>query len=93
MDHQTPALFTRGENSHSHLVGRVGEYKERAAGMTGRSPRRELLALFVFEFREPFEDERVRLIGQLGAQRQVITAEAIGIRGTCYHHPYRSERR
>ena len=61
--------------------------------MTGRSPRRGLLALFVFKFREPFEDERVRLIGQLGDQRQVITAEAIGIRGTCYHHPYRSERR
>ena len=47
--------------------------------MTGRSPRRGLLALFVFKFREPFEDERVRLIGQLGDQRQVITAEAIGI--------------
>src|SRR6516162_1477507 len=53
--------------------------QERAAGMTGRSPRRGLLALFVFEFREPFEDERVRLIGQLGDQRQVIAAEAIAI--------------
>jgi len=41
-----------------------------------RSPRRELLALFVFELREPFEDERVRLVGQLGDQRQVITTEA-----------------
>jgi len=79
MDHQTPALFTRGENSHSHLVGRVGEYKERAAGMTGRSPRRELLALLRFQLREPLEDERVRLIGQLGDQRKVITTEAVGI--------------
>jgi len=44
-----------------------------------RSPRRELLALFVFELREPFEDERVRLISRLSDQRKVITAEAIGV--------------
>jgi hypothetical protein len=25
MDHQTPALFTRGEISTEHLPGRVGE--------------------------------------------------------------------
>ena len=43
------------------------------------SARRGLLALFVLQFREPFEDERVRLIGQLGDQRQVITTEAIAI--------------
>jgi hypothetical protein len=42
-------------------------------------PRRWLLALFVFEFGEALEDERVRLIGQLGDQREVITTEAIGI--------------
>jgi hypothetical protein len=47
--------------------------------MTGRSPRPGLLALFVFEFCEPLEDERMRLIGQLGDQRQVITTEAIAI--------------
>jgi len=47
--------------------------------MTGRSSRRELLALLRFQLREPFEDERVRLIGQLGDQRKVITTEAVGI--------------
>jgi hypothetical protein len=41
------------------------ETQERAAGMTGRPPKRGLLALFVFEFREPFENERVSLISQL----------------------------
>jgi hypothetical protein len=56
-----------------------GSTNEERPGSTGRSPRRGLLALLVFEFREPFEDERVRLISQLGDQRQVITTEAIGI--------------
>jgi hypothetical protein len=41
--------------------------------------RRELLALFVFEFRESFEDERVRLGGRLGDQWEVIATEAIAI--------------
>jgi hypothetical protein len=53
--------------------------QERAAGITGRSARRGLLALFRFHFREPFEDERVRLVGKPGDQRQVIAAEAIAI--------------
>jgi len=47
--------------------------------MTGRSSRRELLALLRFQLREPLEDERVRLICQLGDQRKVITTEAVGI--------------
>jgi hypothetical protein len=38
-----------------------------------------LSALFVFQFRQPLENEHVRLIGQLGDQRQVIATEAIGI--------------
>jgi hypothetical protein len=29
--------------------------------------------------REPFEDERVRLVGQLGDEREVITTEAVGV--------------
>jgi hypothetical protein len=41
--------------------------------------RRELLALFRFHFREPLEDERVRLIGQLGDQREVIATEAVRV--------------
>jgi hypothetical protein len=36
---------------------------KKAAGVSGRPLRRELFALFGFQFREPFEDERVSLIG------------------------------
>ena len=32
-----------------------------------------------FQFREPFEDERVDLIGQLGDEWEIITAEAVGV--------------
>jgi hypothetical protein len=41
--------------------------------------RRGLLVLFVFEFREPFENERVRPIGPLGDQREVIATEAVRV--------------
>ena len=53
--------------------------QERTAGITGRSPKRELLALLRFQFREPLENERLRLIAQFGDQRQVIATEAVGI--------------
>jgi hypothetical protein len=46
------------------------------AGMTGRSAETRATRSV---FREALEDERVRLIGQLGDQREVITTEAIGI--------------
>ena len=54
---------------------------ERKSGRDHRplGQRRKLFVLFGFQLREPFEDERVSLIGQLGDQRQVITTEAIGI--------------
>jgi hypothetical protein len=38
-----------------------------------------LLVLFIFHFRQPLKDERVRLIGQLGDQREVIATEAVAV--------------
>src|SRR5438445_12374465 len=52
---------------------------KKAAGETGRRWRRGSFALLGFQFREPFENERVRLIGQLGDQRQIIPTEAVGV--------------
>ncbi|SUS07248.1 hypothetical protein DF3PB_40045 [uncultured Defluviicoccus sp.] len=37
------------------------------------------LALFGLQFREAVEDERVGLVGQLGDEREVITAETVGV--------------
>ena len=60
------------------LLNALSSKKERPGSPAARL-KEGLLVLFVFEFREPLKDERVRLIGQLGDQRQVITTEAIGI--------------
>jgi hypothetical protein len=85
------ACFENSRRSPSRpgILSRFGEQRKigflrRNAKKSGRDDRplgqrRGLLALFVFEFREPLEDERVRPIGQLGHQRQVIATEAIGI--------------
>lgn len=33
---------------------------------------RDLFALLRFQFCEPFEDERVRLVGQFGDEREIV---------------------
>ena len=51
----------------------------RKGGRDRRPPlSRGSLALFGLQFRESIEDERVGLVGQLGDEREVITAEAVG---------------
>jgi len=52
---------------------------KKAAGISGRWLSRELLALLGFQFRKPFEDERVGLIGQLGDERKIIATVAVGV--------------
>src|SRR5436305_1609454 len=38
-----------------------------------------LFTLLALGFREAFEDERVGLVGELGDEREIITAEAVGV--------------
>ena len=62
---------TKNTSVSEHRAGLRFAAKDtkKAAGISGRPLRRELFALFGFQFREPFEDERVGLIGQLGDER------------------------
>ncbi len=52
---------------------------KKAAGRSGRRRAQRSLALFGFQLRELLEDERVRVIGELGDEREVVPTEAIRV--------------
>ena len=66
--------FSRG----FHVVVRWRK-KKRRPGNPGRPLGRRLFARVGFRSRELFEDERMGLVGDLGDEREVISAEAVGV--------------
>lgn len=54
---------------------------------------RGLLALLGFQLRELLEDERVRVIGELGDEREVVPTEAVRVVVFAWRRPRKSARR
>lgn len=77
----TRAKFRGAEQSErrSILTGRWVDGEGHKKGGRGNRPHVEaaLFALFGFQFREPFEDESVCLVGQLGDERQIVATVAV----------------
>ena len=61
------------------MVRPSAEETRKAAGRSGRRGAQGSLALFGFQLRELLEDEGVRVIGELGDEREVVPTEAIRV--------------